>query len=324
MSLRRAVRLSSFLRRSAALSIGTVSLGRCREVRRWPPRSSAELSRERGVDADVLHRVLRALASDGIFEETKPGVFGNTAASEVLLRDGWDDFAHHFGGVWLQAVAGLDASGEPSFPRVHGDGFWAWLAEHPDERAAFDRAMAQGWQGRLDRLEGIPWRGDELVVDVGGGSGSLLIALLERHPGMRGIVFDLPETVRDGQALGERCAFVEGSFFESVPHGDVHLLSTILHDWNDHSAQRILETIRAAAAHRLVVLDSVVESGNTPDGAKWLDLLMLVLAGGRERTAAQWRALLGNAGWRATHIGDGIIEAQPAERPTTAPTQRRL
>jgi hypothetical protein len=294
----RALGLAADLRVAQALSAG--------------PRSSAELARERGVDADALHRVLRALASDGIFEETEPGVFRNTAASEVLARDGWDDFAHLFGGTWLQAVAALDASGEASFPRVHGDDFWGWLAAHPDERAAFDRAMAQGWQGRLDRLESVDWRGDEVVVDVGGGNGSLLFALLERHPRMRGIVFDLPETVRDEQALGDRCRFVEGSFFESVPHGDVHLLSTILHDWDDDSAQRILETVRAAAGERLVALDGVIEPGNAPDGAKWLDLLMLVIAGGRERTAEQWRVLLGDAGWRATRVGEGVIEAQPA------------
>src|SRR5262249_53193293 len=160
---------------------------------------------------------LRALASDGIFEETEPGVFRNTAASEVLARDGWDDFAHLFGGAWLQAVAALDASGAPSFPRGHGRAFWAGVAGHPDERAALDRAMAQGWQSRIERLESVDWRGDELVVDVGGGNGSLLVELLERHPRMRGIVFDLPETVRDERALGARCTFVAGSFFESVP-----------------------------------------------------------------------------------------------------------
>jgi hypothetical protein len=294
----RALGVAADLRVAQALSAG--------------PRSSAELARESGVDADALHRVLRALASDGIFEETEPGVFRNTAASEVLARDGWDDFAHLFAGPWLQAVAALDASGEASFPRVHGDEFWAWLAAHPGERAAFDRAMAQGWQSRLDRLESVDWRGDEVIVDVGGGNGSLLCALLERHPCMRGIVFDLPETVRNEQALGDRCRFVQGSFFDSVPHGDVHLLSTILHDWDDGMAQRILERVRAASGERLVVLDGVIEAGNAPDGAKWLDLLMLVVAGGRERTAEQWRVVLGDAGWRATRIGDGVIEARPA------------
>ncbi len=276
------------------------------------PRSHEELARDRGADADALYRVLRALASDGIFEETEPGVFRNTAASEVLARDGWDDFAHLFSDTWLQAVAALDASGEPSFPRVHGSEFWAWLAAHADERAAFDRAMAQGWQSRLDRLESIDWRDDELVVDVGGGNGSLLLALLERFPRIRGIVFDLPETVRDDQELGERCTFVAGSFFESVPRGDTHLLSTILHDWDDHAALRILTTVRAVAGQRLVVLDSVVEPGNAPDGAKWLDLLMLALAAGRERTAEQWTVLLDAAGWRPTRLGRGLIEAQPA------------
>ncbi len=276
------------------------------------PVSHVELAQERGVDADALYRVLRALASDGIFQETEPGVFGNTAASELLARDGWNDFAHLFGGVWLEAVAALDASGEPSFPRVHGGEFWAWLAAHPPQRAAFDRAMAQGWETRLDRLKRIDWRDDELVVDVGGGNGSLLVALLERHPKLRGIVFDLPETVRDEQALGHRLQFVAGSFFESVPGGDTHLLATILHDWDDGSAKRILENVRAAAGKRMIVLESVIEPGNAPDGAKWLDLLMLTLAGGRERTADQWRAMLEDTGWRVMRIDPRLIEARPA------------
>lgn len=275
------------------------------------PRSHEELARERGVDADTLYRILRALASDGIFEETEPGVFGNTAASELLAREGWDDFAHLFANAWMQAAGALDASGEESFSRVHGSEFWPWLAAHPHERAGFDRAMAQGWQSRLERLEGVEWGRDEVVIDVGGGYGSLLMALLERQPGMRGIVFDLPETVRDESALGDRCRFMEGSFFESVPHGTTHLLSTILHDWDDDAATRILETVRAAAGERLIILDSVIEPGNDPDGAKWLDLLMLALCRGRERTAEQWRALLGAAGWRPTRIDKGLIEAQP-------------
>ncbi len=278
------------------------------------PRHVDDLARDTGADADALHRVLRALASDGIFAEVSPGVFANTAVSDLLRADGWDDFAHLFGGVWLHAIGELDASGEPSFPRQHGTGFWEWLAAHPRERAAFDRAMEQGWRGRLDRLESVAWRGDETVVDVGGGNGSLLRALLERHPDMCGIVFDLPETVRDEGSFDERCRFVGGSFFERVPGGDVYVLSTILHDWDDASAVRILRVVRAAAADgaRLVLLESTIEPGNEPSGAKWLDLLMLTLFAGRERTEPQWRALLAEAGFEPVRIGGGVIEARPA------------
>jgi hypothetical protein len=276
------------------------------------PRPVEKLARENGADPDTLRRILRALASDGIFAEEEPGVFRNTPASEVLAHDGWDDFAHLFGGVWLEAVAALDASGEPSFPRVHGSEFWAWFADHPHERAAFDRAMAQGWQNRLERLDRAGWRGDELVVDVGGGNGSLLRALLDRHEGLRGIVFDLPETVRNDAAFVDRLTFAEGSFFDAVPRGDAHVLSTILHDWDDESALRILRTIRATAGQRLVILDAVVQPGNEPDGSKWLDLLMLVIAGGRERDEAQWRRLLAGAGWQPERLEDGLIVARPA------------
>jgi O-methyltransferase len=275
------------------------------------PRSVGELAAETRADADTLHRLLRALASDGIFAEQEPGVFRNTPASELLTVDGWDDFARLFGGTWLEAVRGLDVSGEASFPRVHGEEFWAWFASHPDERAAFDRAMAQGWQRRVERLESVDWRGDETVVDVGGGNGSLLRELLKRHPGMRGIVFDLPETVRDEASFGDRCTFVEGSFFEWVPPGDAHILSTIIHDWDDESAKRILETVRASAGERLVLLESVIEPGNEPQGAKWLDLLMLVIARGRERTEEEWRELLAASGWEPTRFGQGVIEARP-------------
>ena len=275
------------------------------------PRPVTELAAAKGADPDTLHRLLRALASDGIFEETEPGAFGNTPASQLLTVDGWDDFARLFGGTWLEAVCGLDASGEASFPRVHGEEFWAWFGSHRDERAAFDRAMAQGWQGRLERLESVTWRGDETVVDVGGGNGSLLLALLEAYPQMRGVVFDLPETVRDESRIGDRCTFVEGSFFEKVPPGDAHILSTIIHDWDDASAQRILETVRASAGERLVLLESVIEPGNEPMGAMWLDLLMLVIARGRERTEPEWRELLTASGWEPARFGKGVIEARP-------------
>jgi hypothetical protein len=276
------------------------------------PRPVAELARQTGSDEDALRRLLRALASDGIFAEEAPGVFRNTAPSELLADSGWRDFAHLFGGVWLPAIGDLDATGTPTFAPRYGADFWPWLAAHPDERAAFDRAMEQGSEGRLDRLDSVDWNGVETIVDVGGGNGSQLLAFLERHPSLRGIVFDLPETVRDESSFGDRCSFVAGDFFEHVPRGDAYMLSTILHDWDDESATRILDTIRGAASPGtlLVLLESTVEDGNEPQGAKWLDLLMLALFGGRERDERQWRALLDGAGFDVERIGGGVIEAR--------------
>jgi hypothetical protein len=276
------------------------------------PRPVAELAEESGADPDALHRLLRALASDGIFAEEEPGVFRNSEVSEQLLRSGWAAFAHFFGGVWHQAAGSLDASGNASWPQLHRTDFWSWLAAHPDERALFDSAMEQGKEQRAERFDRVDWRDGETVVDVGGGNGSLLTALLERQPGLRGIVFDLPETVRDEAALGDRIRFVEGSFFERVPEGDVYLLSTILHDWNDESAAAILRTIRTGAPPhaRLILFEAVIPDGNEPGGGKWLDLLMLALFAGRERNAAQWRELLEENGFEPTSIEHELIQAR--------------
>jgi SAM-dependent methyltransferase len=275
------------------------------------PRPVGHLACELDTDPDTLHRLLRALASDGVFAEDQPGVFRNTDASELLRTEGWRDFAHLFGGVFHRTAGELEASAEPVFPRTFGTDFWSWLAEHPEERAAFDRAMAEGGEGRIERLARVEWRGDETVVDVGGGNGTLLVGLLRRVPGLRGIVFDLPETNRDEAQLGDRIRFVEGSFFETVPRGDVYILSAILHNWNDDRAAAILRTIRAAAPEeaRLLVIDNVVPAGNEPRGAKWLDLLMLALTAGRERDEAQWRALFASAGFEVTSIEDDLIKA---------------
>jgi hypothetical protein len=276
------------------------------------PRPVAELATETGADADTLRRILRALASDGVFAEDQPGVFRNTEASDALRGEGWPDFAHLFGGAWHRAAGALEASGAATFPDLYGSGYWAWLRERPAERAAFDRAMVEGAERRADRLDTLEWRGDETVVDVGGGNGSLLVELLRRRPDLRGIVFDLPETVRDGEALGDRCTFVAGSVFEGVPPGDVHVLATVLHDWDDESAVRILRSVRAAASpdSRLAVLETVVPDGNEPHGAKWLDLLLLTLFGGRERDEAQWRDLLTAGGFEPVRLEDGLIEAR--------------
>jgi hypothetical protein len=210
----------------------------------------------------------------------------------------------------------LEAStSEAPFAHRFGTGFWEWLADHPAERAAFDAAMAGERQRPAERLAALDWRDGEVVVDVGGGNGALLVELIERRPELRGIVLDLPETVRDEAALGDRIQFVPGSFFESVPEGDAYLLSGILHDWPDEDAARILRTIRAAAPQdaRLLINESVIRPGNDADGAKWLDLLMLVLAGGRERDEEQWRRLFASTSWEPVRFPeDGPIEARPS------------
>ena len=276
------------------------------------PRPVAEVAAETGADPEALYRFLRALASDGLFEELDPGVFRNTPASELLFAAGWNAFAQLFGDTFYRGVGQLDASGEASFPKALGTDFWAWLGENPEQRALFDLAMEQGKEQRVERFAPIEWRGDETVVDVGGGNGSLLLALLKRQTGLRGIVFDLPETVRDEEALGDRIEFVAGDFFERVPEGDVYVLSTILHDWDDEHASKILQTIRAAAKRdsRLLVIDSVVPAGNEPGGGKWLDILMLALARGKERDERQWRELLAAGGFGSITFHEAVIEAR--------------
>jgi SAM-dependent methyltransferase len=279
------------------------------------PRPVDELAAEVGADAETLHRLLRALAGEGVFAEEEPGVFRHTEASETLRSGGgWAEFAHLFAGVWHRTAGELQADGRPAFEQIHGTDYWSWLAAQPAERATFDRAMEEGTERRADRLEAVAWRGDETVVDVGGGNGSLLATLLARRPDLRGIVFDLPETVRDEEALGERIEFVEGSFFDRVPEGDVYVLGTVLHDWDDESATRILRTIRSSTREgsRLLILDAVLPPGNEPNGTKWLDLLMLALLGGKERSEEQWRELLAGGGFEPVRFDEALIEAVPA------------
>jgi hypothetical protein len=261
---------------------------------------------------ETTHRLLRALASDGIFREEEPGVFGHTSASRLLLDPSWAAFTHLFGGVFYEVVSDLSADASPpTFPDRFGTDFWSWLRAHPHERALFDAAMGGSKDAKAQRLAELEWRDGETVVDVGGGNGALLVGVLARRPELQGILFDLPETVRDEAALGERCRFVAGSFFEAVPEADAYVLSQILHDWSDEDAVRILQTIHAAAPPhaRLLITESVIQPGNEPQGAKWLDLLMLGVSG-RERVENDWHTLLQAGGFEPQSIEDGLVQAR--------------
>lgn len=266
-------------------------------------------------DADAVHRVLRALASEGVFAEEEPRVFRNTAASALLRTDseeGWYEFALQFGGEWYDAFGAFPRpvdTGEAAFPDVLGADFETWMRAHPDKLALFNRSMAAGAAGRIEKVAGLDWA-DEVVVDVGGGTGGMLSDLLRRHPGLEGVLFDLSEVVADAD-VPEGCRVVGGSFLDSVPAADAYLLSRILHGFDDEQALRILHNVRAAArpGARILLVDAVIPAGNDPHGSKWLDLLMLTLSAGRERTEEQWRALLADAELEPVAIDDGLIQA---------------
>lgn len=292
------------------------------------PRTATELAGAAGANEDGLYRVLRMLAGHGIFVEHADGSFENSELSE-LLRKGpgsFRDFALVFGEHFYPAFAELLTTvetGESAFDAVFHAPWDDYLASHPAASDRFNRFMANGKQELGELLAADEWRDGETVVDVGGGNGALLQALLERRPGLRGVVFDLPHVASAAEerihaaGLSERCAVVAGSFFETVPaSGDVYVLSHILHGWDDDRARAILGLIREAIADdgRLLVVDGVVAPPNEP-GMKLMDLLMLAL-GGRERTEEEWRGLLTGAGFRLASIRPAvfgsILQAVPA------------
>ena len=278
------------------------------------PRHVDDLAGAAGIPTDTLYRVLRALASDGVFAEDTPHVFRNTDVSDRLRDASWSSFAQLFGDLFYRAIGDLGRAvreDRATFADTLGSEFWSWLKQHPHERAQFDRAMAGNKERDASRLDELDWRDGEVVVDLGGGNGALLRELLRRRPALRGIVYDLPEAVRDETTFPDNLEFVEGSFFDGVPRGDTYVTSAILHDWNDDRAAAILRTVRSNAGNRarFLALESVVPAGNEPSGAKWLDLLMLVISG-RERTEPEWRALFESNGFQVESIENGLIQAR--------------
>ena len=290
------------------------------------PKDPDELGKLAGVRADMLYRVLRALASIGIFAEDAEGRFMLTPLAETLRGDSGQRAYARLHGQDLYQTWGklLDAvhSGNSGFSHAFGMPAFEYFSKHPDRGVVFDRAMT-GHHGPEagPMLDAYDFSGFDELVDVGGGNGSLLTAILRRHSRMRGVLFDLPRVVERAApsmanaGLGERCRIVGGDCLKSVPSGaDAYLLRHVVHDWSDEDAAIMLRNCRSAMKPdgKVLVVEIVVPAGNDPSFAKWMDLMM-VTYGGKERSEKQYRQLFGAAGLQLTRIvptkaGISVIE----------------
>ncbi len=284
------------------------------------PQTSDDLARATGMRASSLYRVLRALASVGIFREDADGRFHLTPLAEPLRGDAPGSlraFAIMLGQEWhWRAWGDLPHSvqtGQSAFEHLYGmTGFEYW-AQHPEAGAIFDEAMtSRSSEENAAVVASYDFSNIGTLVDVGGGQGSFLAAILQANPGMRGMLVERLEVTPgarqylDMAGLQGRCDVIAGDFFTSVPDGgDTYILKKVIHDWDDERAVAILKNCHRAMPEqgRLLVVELVVPPGNDPSFAKLLDVLMLVWTpGGKERTEAEYGALLAAAGFKLTHI----------------------
>ena len=297
------------------------------------PKSPATLAEETGTLARPLHRVLRALASLGIFAEDAEGRFANTASSDCLRSDvpgSLRDYVIFIGQPWHLAAFGeiLHSlrTGRPSIDRVVGKPIWEFFSTDAEAGRLFNAAMTGIVAETADAVrDACDFAGIRTLVDVGGGHGLLLGTVLAANRQLRGVLFDQPHVIDGARAtfdrLGvlERAACVGGDFFREVPAADAYVMSHIIHDWDDERSEAILRTIHRAAEPRarLLVVETVIPTGNAFSFGKLLDLEMLCLPGGIERTEAEYRELFDRAGFRlervlATRAPTQIIEGVKA------------
>lgn len=268
-----------------------------------------------------LGRLLRLLAANGVFEATPDGRFRHSDLSRLLRSDhpqSMRDFVAMLGtpGRW-RAVGELKhavLTEESGMQGAFGMGAFEYNTHHPEEGALFDRAMRA--KARADVaavLGGYDFSNCELIVDVGGGSGHLLDAVLEKSGG-RGVLFELPKVAERVAAGLPRFEVAAGDFFaDPLPPGDTYLLMQVLHDWADEEAREILSAARRAArpGAKLLLIEMLIPEGSTPHPARELDVLMMAVTGGRERTELEYADLMAAAGWRFERVvplsGPGVI-----------------
>lgn len=280
------------------------------------PRGIDDLAQASGAHTPTLYRMMRALASVGIFSETENRYFELTPMAECLKTGAMRTMALMFNSDWNDQAWEyfLDSvkTGETAFEKAHGRPVSEWLAMHPEVAAVFNQANAVKAAGSHRALVDVyDFSGLYTVTDVGGGLGALMAEIMTANPLITGTVVDTPSVISDTlkfiQASGveDRCRAVAGDFFQNVPSGsDAYILSNILHDWPDRQCLTILANCREAMkkASRLLVVEMIVSPGNEPSIAKLLDLEMLVITGGRERTEAEFKNLFESAGLTIARI----------------------
>ncbi len=279
-----------------------------------------ELARLTETDETALYRILRALASVGIFQETVPQTFALTPLAAFLQSDHPRSMRgtvvmlgepEHYE-AWSNILHSVK-TGEPAFDHRYGQGVFEYFGSHPEAAAIFEEAMNSFSKNEEPEiLAHYDFSAFSSIVDVGGGYGELLGSILAKYPQLQGILFDEDYVVDNAaptlnrHGVGDRCQRIGGSFFRTVPAGgDAYLLKHIIHDWGDEPAIAILKNCRAVLPDdgKILICEAVVPEGNQPSGAKMLDINMLVMCpGGKERTAVEFETLLVAADLKLTRI----------------------
>jgi O-methyltransferase domain len=295
------------------------------------PATAEELAVRLGVSADALHRLMRAAALTDVLDLDRRGRFSLGRTGQALRSDHPNsvrDWAQYFASASnAEAWADLTETvrtGESAFPRVHGRSVWQWFAEHPDEERTFAGGMRAGTtQDAPFIVGGYDWPAEGVLCDVAGGVGTLLAAVLESRPGLRGVLVDAPGVLAEAdgwlasRGLRGRVELSEGDIFRSLATtADVYMLKNILHDWDDAACATILGALRAAmpAGSRVVIVEYLQERNRPDTIASLSDIQMMnVCDDGRERSAEEIQALLRGAGLRPGKVvrtgGPGLVEA---------------
>jgi hypothetical protein len=275
------------------------------------PATAEALAMATGVSADPLDRMLRLLAVVGVFE-ARGSLWAHTELSRLMRSDhpqSMRPYIRMMGGPMFWAAAGelehAAHTGKAAVERLAAGGIWSYFRDHPDEARIFDAAMTARSNAEIATLiPAFDFTRYNIIADVGGGRGHMLTAVLAATPNAKGILFDRPPVVA-GVAPDPRMSVQGGDFFkEPLPTADAYILSRVLHDWADTDAEAILRSVRRCAPKHaeLLVLESILPEGSEPHHAKVLDILMLTISGGRERTRREYQTLLEAGGFRLDRV----------------------